>query len=127
MHAVAENYIQTDTHTRGTATVTIIKRCSSIGIIQRTVYTYVCTTAQHEAHALIRNNWESLVKQYWASERNSIIRCATINSDFFKIIISKYINYTIARGTPSSNGNAVLTLALTVAVAVLLAVAVTGY
>ena len=67
MHAVAENYIQTDTHThthsdththththtRGTATVTIIKRCSSIGIIQRTVYMYVCKTAQHEAHALI--------------------------------------------------------------------------
>ena len=37
----------THTHTRGTATVTIInnnkdysKRCSSIGVIQRTVYTY---------------------------------------------------------------------------------------
>ena len=43
----------THTHTRGTATVTIIKRCSSIGIIPRTVYTYVCKTAQHEAHALI--------------------------------------------------------------------------
>ena len=38
---------------------------------------------------------ESLVKQYWASERNSIIRCAAINSDLKKIIISKYINYTI--------------------------------
>ena len=35
--------------------------------------------------------------QYWASERNSIIRCAAINSDFFKIIISKYINYTSKR------------------------------
>ena len=38
-------YTNRHTHTRGTATVTIIikdysKRCSSIGIIQRTVYTY---------------------------------------------------------------------------------------
>ena len=39
-------YTNRHTHTRGTATVTIIynkdysKRCSSIGIIQRTVYTH---------------------------------------------------------------------------------------
>ena len=71
MHAVAENYIRTDTHThthththtRGTATVTILnnnkdylKRCSSIGILNTTYSVYVCKTAQHEAHALIRNN-----------------------------------------------------------------------
>ena len=32
------------------------KRCSSTGIIQRTVSVYVCKTAQHEAHALFWNN-----------------------------------------------------------------------
>ena len=51
---------QTHTHTRDSHSddnnKDYLKRCSSIGIMQRTVYTYVRKTAQHEAHALIWNN-----------------------------------------------------------------------
>ena len=39
------------------------KRCSSIGIIQRTVYIYVCKTAQHEAHVLFWNNTQCFTRK----------------------------------------------------------------
>ena len=58
------------------------------------IYIYIYRYIYIVSAGIERTRNRSL-KQYWASERNSIIRCAAINSDFKKIIISKYINYTI--------------------------------